>query len=329
MQLPKMMRGIMFVERGKALLQDEPTPGLGAGQVLCRTIYTGLTNGTERNFLCGGNYGGCSWPTRLGYQNVGKVLEVGEGVKGFDVGDVVFSGDLCNHVEYFSAPAGPGALIVKLPENLDPKEAALFGVASVAMHDAQRAKVLLGEKALVVGAGLIGQFTAQCARLAGAEVTVVDLDSRRLQIADRLGAHQTVPVSPEGGWDRVGGYGPFDVVFEDSGAPVLDRVIGVGWGDGMVKHRARVVMIAGRERVDYAFNAAQARELCILHAGHFEAGDLRLVCKLAAEGILKISPVIQDVVGIGGATSIYDRLRDDPSSLLGTVFDWQQPEETL
>ncbi len=323
MKLPETMKGVMFVERGKAALQREPTPELAAGQVLCKTIYTGLTNGTERNFLCGGNYGGHSWPTRLGYQNVGEVLEVGEGVEGFAPGEIVFSGDVCNHVEYFAAPAGPGALIVKLTGGIDLKDAALFGVASVAMHDVQRAEILLGERVLVVGAGLIGQFTAQAARLSGADVTIVDLNEKRLLIAQKLGVGKTVRVTGDDSWAEAAEAGRFDVVFEDSGAPVLDHIIGVGWGDGIVKARARVVMIAGRERVDYAFNAAQARELTILHAGHFVAEDLRLVTRLAAEGSLAIAPVIREVVKIDDCIAIYDSLRDDPGALLGTVFDWQ------
>ena len=323
MRLPETMKGVMFVEKGKAALQQEPTPELAAGQVLCKTIYTGLTNGTERNFLCGGNYGGHSWPARLGYQNVGEVLEVSEGVEGFAPGEIVFSGDVCNHVEYFAAPAGLGALIVKLPDEVDLKDAALFGVASVAMHDVQRAEILLGERVLVVGAGLIGQFTAQAARLAGADVTIVDLNEKRLLIAQKLGAGKTVRVTGLESWREAAEEGRFDVVFEDSGAPVLDHIIGVGWGDGIVKARARIVMIAGRERVDYAFNAAQARELTILHAGHFVADDLRLVTRLVAEGSLSISPTIQEVVRIDDCIAIYDSLRDDPGMLLGTVFDWQ------
>jgi len=323
MKLPDRMKGIMFAEQGKAVIEEEPTPTLSAGQVMCKTIFTGLTNGTERNFLCGGNYGGYSWPTRIGYQNVGEIIAVADDVEGFAPGEIIFSGDLCDHVEYFAAPAGPEALIVKIPEGVEPEQAALFGLASVAMHDVQRAEILLGERALVIGGGLIGQFTAQSARLAGAQVTVVDLDTARLETAAGLGAHRTVQVAKDGGWDEVAEGGRFDVVFEDSGAPVLDIVIGTGWGDGLTKPRARIVMIVGRERVDYAFNAAQARELTILHAGHFTAADLTLVARLTAEGALRVKPLIKEKVKIDDAVAIYDRLRDNPASLMGTVFDWQ------
>lgn len=322
LNIPTVMRSIIFPEKGKAVLQDEPTPGCNPGTVLCQSVYTGLTNGTERNVLMGGNYGG-TWPSRCGYQNVGRVLAVGIGVQGVLVGDTVFSGDFCQHGQYFTAPATAEKLIVKLPDAVEPRHAALFGVASVAMHDVRRAEIKLGEKVLVVGAGLIGQFTAQVARLAGAIVTVCDLNEKRLAIAKTLGAHATIALTTDvASWAAVKQAGPFDVVFEDSGAPILDSVIGGKWGQGVLKHRSRVVMIAGRGRVEYGFNAAQGCELCVLHAGHFGCDDLQQVCRFTAEGMLKIGPVIQDVVKVEKAIAIYDTLRDNPGSLFGVVFDW-------
>lgn len=322
LNLPAIMRSIIFPEKGKAALHDEPTPGCNHGTVLCQSLYTGLTNGTERNVLMGGNYGGY-WPSRCGYQNVGRVLAVGIGVQGVQVGDTVFSGDFCQHMQYFAAPATDEKLIIKLPDAVDPRHAALFGVASVAMHDIRRADVKLGEKVLVVGAGPIGQFTAQAARLAGAIVTICDLNEKRLAIAKTLGAHAIITLTTDAtSWAAVKQAGPFDVVFEDSGASILDSVIGDNWGQGVLKHCSRVVMIAGRGRVEYSFNAGQGYELCVFHAGHFGCDDLQQVCRFTAEGMLKIGPVLQDVVKVEKAIAIYDTLRDNPDNLFGVVFDW-------
>jgi 2-desacetyl-2-hydroxyethyl bacteriochlorophyllide A dehydrogenase len=316
----------MFVEKGRAVLREEPVPGCGAGQVLCRTLYSGLTNGTERNVLLGGNYGG-KWPSRCGYQNVGRVIEVGSGVQGFAVGDVLYSGNFHQHVAFFAASvanlADPNNLVLKLPPAVDPTQAALFGMASVAMHDVRRAEVRLGESVLVVGAGCIGQFTAQCARATGARVTVADLDEERLALARQLGAHHTVAVVDEAAWQGLRQQqGPFDVVFEDSGAPVLDRIIGATWGQRLIRYRGRVVLIAGRDRVDYSFNAGQGAELTFLHAGHFTRSDLEELCRLVSEDIIRVAPLIRDIVPIAQAVAVYDRLRDSPNSLVGTVFDW-------
>lgn len=322
LDIPGKMGGIIFPEKGRATLQDESTPGCDPGTVLCQTLYTGLSNGTERNFLMGGNYGGF-WPSRCGYQNVGRVIAVGVGVKEIDVGDIIFSGDFCQHTQYFAAPATPDKLWVKLADSIDPKKAALLGVASVAIHDVRRAGLTLGEQVLVVGAGIIGQFTAQAARLAGAIVTVCDINEKRLELADSLGAHKTITLTTDpSSWESVKSVGPFDAVMEDSGAPILDNVIGASWRQGVVKHGSRVAIIAGRERVDYSFNAGQGYELSVLHAGHFIRDDLLLACRLISDDQMQTLPLIQDVIPAADAASIYERLRDNPGSLLGAVFKW-------
>jgi len=324
-QLPATMRGLMFVEKGKAVLQDEPTPVCGTGQILCQTIYSGLTNGTERNFLVGGNYCG-SWPSRCGYQNVGRVVEVGVGVKDYAMDDTVFSGMFNQHCEYFAVDVCRPAelyenLVIKLPPAVDPKHAALFGLASVALHDVRRANVKIGDRVLVVGAGPIGQFTAQAAAATGAVVTIVDLDAHRLDIARQCGVPNAVRITGDASWTELKQDGGFDIVFEDSGAPVLDHLL-EGWGPGILKWRGKLVVIAGRQRVDYGFNSGQGKELEINQAGHFFREDLAQLARFVAAGSIKIGLVIQDVVPFRDMVGIYDRLRDRPNSLFGTVFDW-------
>jgi len=294
----------------------------GPGQVKTRTLFSGVTNGTERNGLLRGNYSmpDEALPAGYGYQNVGRVVEVGPDVDGLAVGDVLFMGD--DHHEFVLAHQD--GLLIKLPETIDLRHAALFGVASVAMHDVRRAETKLGDRVLVIGAGPIGQFTAQAARAAGAHVTAVDLDARRLAVAPECGAHHTIQVAGDATWEGpIRDAGPFDIVFEDSGADVLGHVIGSGWGSALVRHRGVVMIIAGRDTVAYSFNAGQGTEVAVLHAGHFDNSDLAEVTRLVADGVLRVAPILQDVAKPEQAKDIYDTLRDDPNKLLGTVFDWQ------
>ena len=318
--LPATMKGIMLVSKGRAELIDEPSPRCAPGLVLCKTLFSGLTNGTERNTLMGGNYSR-GWPGRAGYQNVGQVLAVGAGVIGFSEGDIVFHGDFQQHRQYFAGPANDTDLIMRLPAAIDPRHAALFGVASVAVHDVRRAGVQLGERVLVVGAGLIGQFTSQVARACGAVVTVCDLNRERLTMAAWLGAQHTLV--PDSDWANIKALGHFDCVFEDSGAPVLDGVVGLSWNQGILKPRGRLVLIAGRGRVDYSFNAAQGDEIAVQHASHFVRDDMHEVCRLVQEGTLRVAPLVRDVIPWRDMPALYDRLRDAPDELLGVVVDWE------
>jgi len=309
--------------REKVLRADWPEPPAPEGnQFKIQTLFSGITNGTERNNLLRGNYAvpDEALPVGYGYQNVGRVIELGPDCETINVGDVVYTSE--DHHEFLID--NEDGLLIKLPDNIDPKHAALFGVASVAMHDVRRAEAKLADRVLVVGAGPIGQFTAQAARASGAHVTVVDIDQHRLDLAGECGAHQTIQVTGDDTWSGpIRKAGPFDIVFEDSGADVLGHIIGVGWGDGVIKHRGKVVVIAGRDDVVYRFNSGQGTEVTILQASHFDNSDLAEVTRLVAGGVIVVAPLIQDVVKPDQSKRIYDALRDKPNSLMGTVFDWR------
>ena len=101
--------------------RDQP-----GNEVKTETIYSGITNGTERNQLIGGNYAPKDeqLPTGGGgYQNVGRVIEVGPAVSELQIGDVLYMS--AGHAEYVVMPED--GLLIKLPDSIDRKEAALFG----------------------------------------------------------------------------------------------------------------------------------------------------------------------------------------------------------
>jgi len=325
--IPETMKGLIYIEKGKAAIQEEPTPNCEAGHLLCKTLFSGITNGTERNVLTGGSYAK-SWPSRSGYQVVGQVLEVGIGVEGFKAGDTIYSGEHSGHMEYFKVPVIPGEdnkmkLVIKLPETIEKKEAALFGMAAVALHDVRRAGTKLGDKVLVVGAGPVGQFTAQAAQATGAIVSICDINVKRLNKAGELGIGHKFKSETDEDWTKISDHGPFDIVFEDSGADIFDKVLGFDKERGVLKNQGKLIVIAGRKDVGYNFNAGQFSELEIIHASHFEFDDLEQLLRLVDAGVIKIGPVIQDVVPIQDAVQIYDRLRDAPVDLFGTVFTWE------
>ncbi len=249
------------------------------------------------------------------------MIEVGEQITHFAVGDLVYTGTFPGHVPFHTARETD--LIITLPADVDPQEAALFGVASVPMHDIRRAGITIDDNVLVMGAGLVGQCAAQTARLVGARVTIADLDERRLALAATLGADSSLNLSTDAGLAALQAAKPFSAVVECSGADVLGLLIGKNWGEGLIGYRARVLIIAGRGEVSYNFNAGQGTEVAIMHAGHFEQIDLEHVLRHVRKGSLRLRPLIKDIVPIADAIRIYDTLRDRPNELLGTVFVWE------
>ena len=125
------IQGLPDKRRQKVLVHDWPEPeGPTGNEVKTETIYSGITNGTERNQLIGGNYAPKDeqLPTGgNGYQNVGRVIEVGPDVSELQIGDVLYMSAV--HAEYVVMPED--GLLIKLPDSIDRKEAALFGMTSV------------------------------------------------------------------------------------------------------------------------------------------------------------------------------------------------------
>ena len=311
------IQGLPDKRRQKVLIHDWPEPeGPTGNEVKTETIYSGITNGTERNQLIGGNYAPKDeqLPTGgNGYQNVGRVIEVGPDVKELQVGDVLYMSAV--HSEYIVMPED--GLLIKLPDSIDRTEAALFGMTSVAMRTCRNTELRMGERVLIVGAGIIGQVAAQIAAVMGARATLCDINPNRLELAREIGAAETVLDVSGDGWENGVTDGTFDAAIDFAGVPGMeDQLINA------VCRRGRVIFIAGRGKVTYTFNLGQGQEIQLKQNSHFDRDDLENLCRLVDRGLVKIAPLIHDVVPVSEAKRIYDTLRDNPTELLGTVFVW-------
>ena len=311
------IQGLPDKRRQKVLIHDWPEPeGPTGNEVKTETIYSGITNGTERNQLIGGNYAPKDeqLPTGgNGYQNVGRVIEVGPDVKELQVGDVLYMSAI--HAEY--VVMAEDDLLIKLPDSVDRTEAALFGMTSVAMRTCRNTELKMGEQVLIVGAGIIGQVAAQIAAVMGARATLCDISPNRLELAREIGAAETVLDVSGDGWEKGVADGTFDAVIDFAGVPGMeDQLISA------VRRCGRVIFIAGRGKVTYTFNLGQGQEIQLKQNSHFDRDDLENLCRLVDRGLVKIAPLIRDVVPVSEAKRIYDTLRDTPTELLGTVFVW-------
>ena len=329
------MRALMTLRRAdgkreKVLVDNwDDLPLLQADEVRTETLFTGLTNGTERNGLIGGNYAPSdqSLPAGSGYQNVGRVTEVGSSVDDLEEGDLVYSSQ--GHYEYCTLRPHKlkdlmphqrhDGLYVKLNPEIDLIQAALFGVSAVAMRCCRNADLRMGERFLVIGAGMVGQMAAQIGNAMGARGTLCDIDQRRLDIAKEIGAVEATI--------NVGGNGWEQQVQEASYRTILDLAGVVGMEDQLIRaveHGGTILFIAGRFKVEYNFNLGQHREINIKQNSHFDKDDLDNLHRLVSRGLLNMDPLILDMVPVAEARQIYDKLRDTPQALLGTVFDWRQ-----
>lgn len=125
-------------------------------------------------------------PLPLGYCNAGEVVEVGEGVTGFQPGDRVISNG--PHAEYVCVPKN---LCARIPDNVTDESAAFTVLSSIGLQGIRLLNPTLGECVVVSGLGLIGLAAVQMLAAHGCRVLGIDLDPARLELARRFGA-QTV-----------------------------------------------------------------------------------------------------------------------------------------
>ena len=122
----------------------------------------------------------------LGYSGAGVVIDRHPTVTDLEIGDrVAYGGEGTGHGECIQTGRN---LVARVPEGL-PFDAACFAtLGSIAMNGVRTGNVALGETVAVIGLGLVGQLTAQLARLQGGRVIGVDLRPERIQLARELGA---------------------------------------------------------------------------------------------------------------------------------------------
>src|SRR4051812_33445219 len=132
----------------------------------------------------------------IGYSAAGEVVAVGEGITDLAAGDLVTAAGAgqANHADYVSVPRN---LVCRVPSGCDLQHAASATIGAIALQGVRRAGPQLGDRACVIGLGLIGQITAQLLKAAGCRVIGFDLDKARVSRAIQLGLHAGVS-EPDG-----------------------------------------------------------------------------------------------------------------------------------
>jgi alcohol dehydrogenase/L-iditol 2-dehydrogenase len=220
------MKAVVYYERAdKAVeVRDVPVPTIGRGECLVEVKFCGIC-GSELHMYHGQLNQLARPPVVLGHEWSGQIVQVGEGVKGFAVGDRVTCetaaetcGEcaFCRSGEYNLCPerrafgfAVDGAftnyvranyrLLHHIPEGVSYEEAAMTEPVCVAYNAViEKSRLRPGDLVVVIGPGPVGLFSAQIAKLAGAGTVIVTgtpKDSKRLALAEELGVDMVVNVA--------------------------------------------------------------------------------------------------------------------------------------
>jgi len=190
---------------------DLPLGAPGPGQVLARTVISGISHGTELTAYTGVSpfITKAMMPERTfrdkvpgdpdfypfpwaGYDAVGIVEAVGEGVTKYQPGDRVWC-EITHQTAFLFQENADNAF--KLPESIRDDEALMLNLTSVSYGAVLDAEIKLGDVVAIIGGGTVGQMAAQMAHLSGARtVFLVDPLAERRAFAE---AHvPVVPIDP-------------------------------------------------------------------------------------------------------------------------------------
>jgi hypothetical protein len=189
-------RALWIVGPGRAEIRSEPLGPAGAGTVRVRTLHSALSRGTEalifngrvpdteyermRAPFMGGTF---PFPVKYGYANVGRA-EAGELADRH-----VFS--LYPHQTLFDLPAG---IVLPIPDAVPPSRAILAANMETALNAIWDAAPGPAGRVAVVGAGVVGALIGYlCRKIADADVTLVDVNPARAELAKALGVDFAPP----------------------------------------------------------------------------------------------------------------------------------------
>ncbi|MFB6603273.1 zinc-dependent alcohol dehydrogenase family protein [Streptomyces noursei] len=225
------MRAVVIHTPGQYEVTTVTDPVPGPGEVVVAPAAVGIC-GTDVHIVQG-EFAPTPYPIVPGHEFTGEVVALGADVTGLRTGERVAvdpslfcgachycangRGNLCENwgaigdtvdgamAEYVKVPA---ANCYRLPENVEFAQGALIEPLSCAVHGFDVLPRRLGDHYLIYGAGTMGLLMLQLARTAGAaSLSVVDINTDRLRVAERLGADATGVGAAEldrpQGWETV------------------------------------------------------------------------------------------------------------------------------
>ena len=280
-------------------------------------------------------------PIPLGYSAAGTVVACGEKVHELCPGDRVACGGAgyASHAELLAVPRN---LCAKLPGGVAFEDASFATIGAIAMQGVRQADLRLGERAVVVGLGLLGLFTVQMLRASGCRVLGVDLDPARTALAAELGADAVATADVVARAREFSGGRGVDAVLLTA-ATTSNRPIEEA--PEMLRHRGRVVVV-GSVGLDVPRDAFYKKEIelrlsmsygpgrydrnyeergleyPIGHVRWTEQRNLAAFLDLVADGAVTPTRLVTHRYPIDAGLSAYEALQSEEERPLGLLLSY-------
>jgi predicted dehydrogenase len=280
----------------------------------------------------------------LGYSSAGVVIDLGEGVSDFSIGDkVACAGSGANHSEIVAVSQN---LCVELQANADLKKAAYNTLGAIALQGVRQADLRLGESCAVIGLGLLGQLTCLLLRAGGNKVIGIDIDPEMVKLAKAHAADFAALRSESGLAEKIeeltGGIGVDTVII----TAATENSDPVNFAGRILKHKGRVVVVGnvptGFEREPYYYKKElDLRMSCSYGPGRYdpvyeekgidypsgyvrwtERRNMEIFQELIYSNKVDISYLTTHVFRLDDAPKAYDLIMESNELHLGIVIQY-------
>lgn len=340
-------RQLYFVKPFQVEIRDQQLPPLPPDQVLVKSLYSGISAGTEMlvyrgqlpddmaldESLAAFESQKTNYPLQYGYACVGRIEQVGKNIDVACIGKTVFS--FLPHGSHHICTMDS---VIPLPEDINPKEAVFLANMETAVNLVQDGNPGLGERALVLGQGIVGLLVSGVLSefpLASL-YSVESLDSRRT-LSSRAGVHETFSPVCENDITTLKdklklheARGGADVVFELTGSPAaLNLAVDLCAYSGRIvvgswygTKRAEINLGEKFHRNRLAIISSQVSTIAPELSGRW---DKARRFSVAWDMIKKCQPaqLISHCVPFTKANEAYQLLADSPQDATQVIFDYQ------
>jgi len=309
--------------------------------VIIKNRYSHISTGTELACLAGLE----DWfnmPATPGYTSIGQVIEKGSAVSHVALNDLVYT--FGPHASYFKINTADRwhGVCVKLPESINPEQAAFAHMGGIAITAIRKSKIELGDWVAVTGLGTIGNLAAQLAMLQGANVIAMDINQHRVTIARACGLQHVYNSSAQS---------MKEIITTASGGKGISTFIDATGIPAVIEDAATCInlygelILLGSPRAEYQANLTNFLQHVHLwshgsievkgaleftlptqpteFSKHSIQRNSEIILQLIEANRLQINPILSHILPVNEFLTAYHGLQKDPDEYTGVIFDWE------
>lgn len=337
----------VMIQPGDIIFKEVEKPTTKAGQVLIKIMNIGICGSDIHVYH--GKHPFTKYPVTQGHEVSGEIVELGNGVDGFYIGQKVtiepqvYCGkcypcrhgkyNLCEELkvmgfqttgiasEFFAVDASK---VTPIPEDMSYEEGAMIEPLAVAVHGVKQVGDVTGMNIVVIGAGPIGNLVAQTAKgMGAAKVMITDVSDLRLEKAKECGIDVCVNTKNKDFGDAlIGAFGPdkADVIYDCAGNNItMGQAIKYARKGSVI---VLVAVFAGMAEIDLA--VANDHELDIKSTMMYRHDDYLDGISLVNEGKVSLRPLISKTFAFRDYLKAYQYIDDNRESTMKVIINVQE-----